>query len=150
MESPRFIERLRHRVADEEHWLTRRRLAVCGTTLVTIGLLMGAFEISEPVPDTQAYSQVVALNLPQRLPVTAVTQHHNDASLASVAKPSLDEWQSVTVRSGQTLEVIFRRQGFSVPLMHEILALNQDTRGLTKIRPGETFEFTITVDCVCQ
>ena len=47
----------------------------------------------------------------------------------------------MTGRSGQTLDAIFRQQGYSVSLLHRILALNEDTKGLTRIRPGDVFDF---------
>jgi murein DD-endopeptidase MepM/ murein hydrolase activator NlpD len=53
----------------------------------------------------------------------------------------LDPWDSVEVKSGQTLDGIFRQQGFSISLLHQLLKLDADTRNLKKIRPGDVFDF---------
>jgi len=138
MESPGFIRKIRHRVEDENHWLTRQKLFAFGGTLIVIGISMGAFESGEaPQPNTQ----LVGLPLPARLASgTAVTAIATASPAPAIPMPG-DGWEKVVVRSGQTLDAIFRQQGFKLSLLHEILALNGDTRSLTKIRPGETFEF---------
>ena len=37
-----IIQKNRHRIEDDQHWLTRQKLAVFGGTLVVIGIAMGA------------------------------------------------------------------------------------------------------------
>jgi len=141
MELPGFITKIRHRVEDENHWLTRQKLAVFGATLIIIGISLGAFESSQAPSEGKPYSQVVELSLPEK--PTLLAEAPADAADAPVdAAPAFEnDWKKVVVRSGQTLDAIFRQEGFKLSLLHEILALNSDTRGLTKIRPGETFEF---------
>ncbi len=124
-------------------WLTRQRLAVFAVTLIAIGI---AFEGINPTAEsnslttTEADPEIVPLALPERLP-------RSDPSLTSAAgAPSREgdtesEWITVTVRSGQTLDGIFREQGFSATTLHSLVALDQNTAGLTKIRPGDVFEF---------
>jgi len=146
MGSSGFIHAIRHRLADENHWLTRRKLAVFGVTLVSIGVLMGSFEVTHTTPETPVFSERLDISLPQRLPVNAGLATLPNEPAQPAHSPVVDEWQAVRVRSGETLEIIFRRQGFSVGLMHEILDLNEDTRGLTKIRPGDVFEFLTDPD----
>ncbi len=127
----RFIQKIRHRIDDDHHWLTRRKLAVFGATLVVIGISMGAFESGQAPPDNTTYSDIIELSLPDRLA----------PSRGAVDDRAVDKWDFVVVRSGQTLDTIFTKEGLSISLLHRILALNKDTQGLTKIRPGETFEF---------
>jgi murein DD-endopeptidase MepM/ murein hydrolase activator NlpD len=138
MELPVFIQEARARVADGSHWPTRRRLLVFGATLILLGVLIGLFE-STPEPEAEPYSEVVDLSLPERLPPDGTAL--DAAGARGSALPDLDRWASVSVRSGQTLDGIFRQQGFSVSLLHRILALNADTRGLKRIRPGDVFDF---------
>jgi murein DD-endopeptidase MepM/ murein hydrolase activator NlpD len=89
------------------------------------------FTASDDSPDAD-YTQVIDLDLPQE-------------PLASVGPASMQHdaqsWEHVEVRPGQTLDAIFRQQGFSIALLHEILGLNGDTQKLTRIKPGEVFEF---------
>jgi murein DD-endopeptidase MepM/ murein hydrolase activator NlpD len=126
MESPRLIRIISEKIEDESHWLTRRKLAVIGLTLVVTGLLVSMFETARP-PERLVHTETIRLLLPE------------EESPGGAA--AFDYWDSVTVRSGQTLDAIFREQGFSIALLHRILALNGETRGLTRIRPGDVFDF---------
>ena len=141
MELPGFITKIRHRVEDENHWLTRQKLAVFGGTLIVIGISMGAFESSRPPAEDVEHSKLIELALPEK-PKPPTAELSSPGETAADAVPEFrDDWQKVVVRQGQTLDAIFRQQGFKLSLLHEILALNDDTRGLTRIRPGEVFEF---------
>jgi len=138
MDFPGFIATAFARDKRHKPLLTRRRLAVFGATLVLAGLLIGVFERSgtEPGSDT---SRTVDLAIPDR----ELTTPAPDEETSPVPAPVPDEepWDSVTVRNGQTLDGIFRQEGFSIALLHRILALNDETAGLVKIRPGDVFEF---------
>ncbi len=126
------------------HWITRRKLAVFGSTLVIFGLSWSAFESARPVPEP-VNSNIIPLSLPQQpvKPATASTV----VDQATIEQPSAEsDWQTVTVQSGQTLDAIFRQQGLSLTLLHRILEINEATRGLTRIRPGETFDFRFDAD----
>jgi len=133
--------------------LTRARLGAFGATLVAVGLALGGLDRQPPAEAAIAAEQR-ALALPERDPVTGAETTVPDAeppgsppapapTLASLTPaPTLaDAWDSVEVRRGQTLDRIFRDQDFSVGLLHEILALNGDTQRLTRIRPGDVFDF---------
>ncbi len=139
MEMPELLKKIRHRIHDENHWLTRQKLAVFGATLLVIGISMGAFESSQPPLQDNRFVQVFELSLPSK-PDNTTAPGPTDLSRETPAVTS-DNWDKVVVRSGQTLDTIFRRQGFKISLLHEILKLDANTRGLTTIRPGETFEF---------
>jgi murein DD-endopeptidase MepM/ murein hydrolase activator NlpD len=140
MEIRDLITKTRQNLHDESHWLTHRKLGVFGVTLILTGILLGLFEsdgTSEPVirPD------IIKLPLPERPRGDSALPADNseNASLSSPFPGS--EWESVTVRQGHTLDAIFKQQGFPISLLHEIVSLNGETRGLTKIRPGDIFEF---------
>jgi murein DD-endopeptidase MepM/ murein hydrolase activator NlpD len=107
------------------------------TLIVAIGVI-GGFESSRPEPSVRAPT-VVDLPVPDR---STGTHLSDDAVAGPVADPIA--WETAEVRSGQTLDGIFREQGFSIPLLHEILAVNGETKGLTRIRPGDVFEFERT------
>jgi len=142
MELPGFIIKIRHRLEDETHWLTRQKMAVFGVTLIVIGISLGAFESGQKVIEKEkSTSQFVEIPLPQKLPLVAEEVTTAPKKPVEAVPAYENDWKKVVVRSGQTLDAIFRQEGFSLSLLHEILALNSDTRGLTKIKPGETFEF---------
>ncbi len=146
MKLAEIIQKIRHRIEDDHHWLTRQKLAVFGSTLIVIGIIMGAFESGQAPSDRTIFSEIVELDLPDRglLPASMPDGDEADHKGSSTEPPgdwAVDQWDTVTVHSGQTLDTIFRKQGFSASLLHKILALSNETKGLTKIRPGETFEF---------
>ena len=119
-------------------WLSRQRLILFSTTLIVIGLSWVIFEKS-PDKAGARYKETIKLHLPDQpleAPVAPKIQPGG-----KIKKPGPDDWESVTVKSGQTLDAIFRQQGFSISLLHQILNLNKDTSGLTKIRPGDVFDF---------
>ena len=138
MGMPGFITKTRHRLHDEKHWLTRRKIIVFGTTLILVGILLGIFESGdEPEPVTRP--DIIDLPLPERKPEPGAAAAEKDAT-ASLSGSEIN-WEAVKVKRGQTLDAIFKRQGLSISLLHEIIALSSETKGLTKIRPGEIFDF---------
>ena len=143
MEPPGFIKKIHAKVADDEHWLTRRTLAIFGLTLILIGLLAGVFE-SGPEQETTDFTEVIELPLPGLAAPAGTATAPSQGSPQASDTWDQEAWDSVTVRSGQTLDAIFRQQGFSISLLHRILALNGDTKGLTRIRPGDEFDFKTT------
>jgi murein DD-endopeptidase MepM/ murein hydrolase activator NlpD len=140
MDGAGFIKALRARLAEDGHWPTRQRLLVFGSTLVLIGILIGVFETT-PEPEAGAFSEVFDLSLPKRFAQDATAGADGQTDSGQSSGPDRAAWNSVTVRTGQTLDAIFRQQGFSVSLLHRILALNDDTKGLKRIRPGDVFDF---------
>ncbi len=51
------------------------------------------------------------------------------------------DWRVVKVRSGDSLSLIFGRNGFSARELHEIMGLGSETRALTRIHPGKEIKF---------
>jgi len=141
MKLPGFIETIHHLIEDEHHWLSGQKLTVFGATLAVIGISLWAFESSQAPGKSTLDPEIIKLVIPDRLPPQIVDPSLRDASPGQAAPPAANHWLAVVVRSGQTLDTIFKQQGFSIAMLHRILALNKDTRGLAKIRPGETFEF---------
>jgi murein DD-endopeptidase MepM/ murein hydrolase activator NlpD len=140
MELPGFIKTIHAKVEDDGHWLTRRKLALFGLTLILTGLLAGVFETA-PEPDSTDFSEIVSLSLPKLPAPLSMPKEITAGVTQSLLGLEPGSWKSVTVRPGQTLDAIFRQQGYSVALLHRILALNNDTKGLTRIRPGDVFDF---------
>lgn len=128
--------------------ITRARVAAFAVTLIAVGLALGGTD-EAPRPEaataTAELTQSLDIALPSREPAPAVRAEVDalvaQAEEADLATAALDAWDEVAVRNGQTLDGIFRQQGYSIPLLHQILALNGDTKRLTKIRPGDVFGF---------
>ena len=115
--------------------ITRTRLILFALTLIAVGIALGGLErIAE---EDSIASKVIDLELPERL--TGELPGHEDLAAGTAPEPEL--WETVTVRSGETLDGIFRKQGYSVSTLHDIMSLNKETGQLKKIRPGDLFEF---------
>jgi murein DD-endopeptidase MepM/ murein hydrolase activator NlpD len=65
-----------------------------------------------------------------------------DAELhAPLESAAVEDWRSVRVRPGDSLSVIFGRNGYSARDLHEIMSLGKETRALTRIHPGKEIRF---------
>ena len=116
--------------------ITRQRAALFAVTLVVVGLALGGLE--KPAAAVQpAYHTVTDLMLPARVPSAPGADAPQPVSQEALS----ERLERVEVRPGQSLDAIFREQGFSVGLLQQILALNDETRALKRIRPGEQFAF---------
>ena len=123
--------------------LTRTKLLSFALTLVAFGLALGGLETGRDDPLTA--NKVISLDLPDRqifqIPPAGISAEPGGGESNPGAPAQGEPWDNVTVRPGQSLDTIFRQQGFSAKTLHEILALNEETRQLKKIRPGDLFEF---------
>jgi len=119
---------------------TRSRLIVIAVTLVAVGVSLGGLD-SAPPADAPVYSRAMDLDLPVRHATPEPIQPPAEDRLGADDTATAGQWEEVTVRPGETLDAIFRKQGFSIGLLQEILALNGDTRNLKRIRPGDVFGF---------
>lgn len=135
MQNKNFLSVLTGMLPRFDFRITRARLFIFALTLVAFGIALGGLDSSGG--NTGVASKVVDLDLPERLTVEVPVPE--DAASAPVAMP--EQWETVTVRSGQSLDAIFRQQGFSARTLHDIMAINADTKQLKNIRPGDLFEF---------
>ncbi len=123
-----------------------------GLLFIVIGIAMGfTSPIRTAAPEAETTVVSLALPAPAGLTVPGTTntgslQHSGDTGEALSTELSGTpiaefDWRNITVQSGQTLDRIFRDNGYSVNLLHGILAINDDTKKLAKIRPGQVFQF---------
>ena len=123
--------------------ITRLKLLLFALTLVVFGVALGGLESGGN--DTELANKVVNLGLPERqdilLPVPDGLTPGSAAETSLASDAEIEPWEPVTVRSGQSLDGIFRQQGFSPNTLHRIMTFNQETKQLKNIRPGDLFEF---------
>ena len=136
----RFLSALTGKLSQLNFKITRTKLLLFGLTLIAVGFALGG--LKSGAPETDVSSKVVNLNLPDRETIQApaldeIIEGVDERTLT----PEIEQWESVTVRSGQSLDGIFRKQGFSANTLHKIMTANGDTKQLKKIRPGDLFEF---------
>ncbi|MBL1143267.1 MAG: peptidoglycan DD-metalloendopeptidase family protein [Proteobacteria bacterium] len=58
----------------------------------------------------------------------------------------IDPWQSVTVKPGDSLALMFSRLGLSPSSLYKLMSLGKEVSNLKKIRPGEILHFHIKDD----
>lgn len=137
-----FYERRAHwsfnRSAEVEpiHW-HRERLVLAGTALlITLlsGFIMPAWASAmRPAPAPEVHA-LLPLALPRIAP-------------ASVAAPTVDDWQVVRVQPGQTLSDIFTGRGLGMADLQKVIdAAGTAQAALHNIRPGEEFDFLLGSD----
>lgn len=128
--------------------VTRTKVALFGVTLVAVGLSLGGIDTTSR-SEAMTYSQSIELALPGREPVVPDPAIDLLTPATMLDEPSVIEaglWDEVRVQPGQTLDSIFRQQGLSISLLHQILALNDDTAKMVRIRPGDVFGFQTASD----
>jgi murein DD-endopeptidase MepM/ murein hydrolase activator NlpD len=123
--------------------ITRTKLFLFALTLIAVGFALGGLEKSEQ--DIDISNKVVELSLPDRSVVQAPVPEGVGLATDDENSPQVttefETWETTTVRSGQSLDGIFRKQGFSANTLHGIMNLNKETKRLKDIRPGDLFEF---------
>ena len=143
MQNKNFISRLAGLSPHFDIKLTRTKLLLFALTLIVFGIALGGLESG--TDQTTVADKVIKLNLPERQgyqvsPVDDITTLP-DAAIGTATSAQAEQWDRVIIQPGQSLDVIFREQGFSAKTLHEIMALSKETKQLKKIRPGDVFEF---------
>lgn len=109
-----------------------------GSALAFLGILLVLpSEQVEASKHTQAY----ILDTGTRYPVECVV---SDTSSLDVETDIAPQWQSVTVKSGDTLAKIFKRIGFTPRDTHNVVNAGAQAKVLTKLRPGEVLQYQTT------
>jgi len=121
--------------------VSRTKLLLFASTLIIFGLALGGLQSGSD--DEVVANKVLNLDLPGRHDLLTPPGLAEITAEDAVPEKPLEsgQWETVTVRSGQTLDAIFKQQGFSAKILHEIMSLNKATGKLKKIRPGDLFEF---------
>ena len=140
------LSRIKNRLPSLPPGINQSRLALFAITLIVFGVALGGLD-SELAGEDTAFTNIVDIDLPYRGDGRLVIDNKLKPVRGSEAIAN-DEWQRedwnlVMVKEGESLDTIFRTQGFSAGLLHKILALSTETKNLKKIRPGEVFGFQL-------
>ncbi|MBO6558400.1 MAG: peptidoglycan DD-metalloendopeptidase family protein [Pseudomonadales bacterium] len=108
-------------------------ILTCVVTLVALTL---------PAQENEALSKSpVSLDL---IPVPAAeAMPLPNAEAESISAPTT-QWREVTVQSGDSLALLFKRNGLSAADLQHILELSEPEKALKKILPGQTLGFQTT------
>jgi murein DD-endopeptidase MepM/ murein hydrolase activator NlpD len=129
-----LVKLLRHpRRWQREHWM----LASClGAVAVLVSSIIPGFaDAHREHPAATADWVVTPLALPEPL-----------QTLRAEAAVTQRKWHSVPVRAGQSMADLFQQQGLSAALLHRLLQAEGARGPLTRIRPGQVFDFETTAD----
>ena len=127
------------------HWL------LLGIALIVSGVMISAYtddaaanrpEVTETssitdAPLTDAYTESLP---PSSSPVS--DNLATDPENIDTSAPA-GEWQTVKVKRGDNLSVIFSRLGISPQSLHNILSIGDDTKTLKRIRPGQVIKLEL-------
>lgn len=112
--------------------------------LLSIGALSGALLVgfastNSSATDSERKAQAVKLDLKTTTVLQAPT-------LTPKAEVTSTNWHIETVKSGDSLSVLFNRAGLSDVTLHKFLQSGKSAKQLTKIHPGQKIEFNIDQD----
>jgi len=113
-----------------KHWVLAG--AVAGVAVLS-GLVIPGFAVA--MRQTSESMPLTTLNLD--IPHLAAS----DLAAAGAAQGEEQEWQSVSVRPGQTLGSIFQQQGLSALDLSRLLDHQSNASALCRIHPGDEFAF---------
>ncbi len=111
--------------------------------VATVVMLLG-FSVSNWQPSAKAADSTLKLtrlhySLPLPAPVNTRPQKVEESS-TEIDGPA---WESVTIKSGDTLASIFAKKGLSSSTTHKIARLNEQTKKLRYIKPGQEIQLLL-------
>jgi len=115
------------------------KLLLVATVVSLLGFSVSNWQPPAKAADSTLKSVRLHYSLP--LPEQEISLEQEITEAAAAIEPSL--WESVTIKSGDTLASIFSKQGISSSTTHKIATLNEQTRKLRYIQPGEKIEMLL-------
>ncbi|MCP4764993.1 MAG: peptidoglycan DD-metalloendopeptidase family protein [Gammaproteobacteria bacterium] len=115
------------------------KLLLVATVVSLLGFSVSNWQPTAKAADSTLKSVRLHYSLP--LPEQEISLEQEITEAAAAIEPSL--WESVTIKSGDTLASIFSKQGISSSTTHKIATLNEQTRKLRYIQPGEKIEMLL-------
>jgi len=78
-------------------------------------------------------------------PIDIPLQFSSSSTQDSEIKPSTtaDKWLSESVLKGDSLSIIFKRMGLSAQTVHRVITLDDNTKTLKNLRPGEVIHYQL-------
>jgi murein DD-endopeptidase MepM/ murein hydrolase activator NlpD len=115
------------------------KLLLVATVVSLLGFSVSDWQPAAKAADSTLKSDRLHYALP--LPAPQIKLEEEITETVASIDPSL--WKSVTIKSGDTLASIFSRQGISSSTTHKIATLNEQTRKLRYIQPGQKIEMLL-------
>ncbi len=111
-------------------------VAVIGTLISVVSLDAKAKKHVSTINNDPESQLVLPIDIPsteQRTELTRTTQEQQ-------------QWQTATVKRGDSLAAIFKRNALEASELHAIMKLGKETRRLRNVQPGQTFRFQVDED----
>lgn len=109
------------------------KLLLVATAVMLLGFSVSNWQPSAKAANSTPKSARLHYSLP--LPSPTIPIQQEIAETASEIDDGL--WESVTIKSGDTLASIFAKKGISSTTTHKIARLNEQTKRLRYIKPGQ-------------
>ncbi len=111
--------------------------------VATIVMLLG-FSVSNWPPSAKAADSTLKLaRLHYSLPLPEASESLEQDTAEPPVEVDAGPWESVTIKSGDTLASIFAKKGISSTTTHKIAKLNQQTKNLRYIKPGQEIQLLL-------
>jgi len=139
------ITTIRKEIITHSHWL------LLGIALIASGIVISAYtnEAAANRPELADVISTAEAPLTSTYAWTPSPADSLDSSKASTtenashATDTTGEWQTVKVKRGDNLSVIFSRLGISPQSLHAILSIGDGTKTLKRIRPGQIIKLEL-------
>ncbi len=122
--------------------VSRRRWALAAGAVGSVALLGWALAGDPPPPAADSIQQTEPLPLPAP---TISPLVEPEPELIAVA-PAEAPWRVETVRKGDTLASVFKRLSLGPRVVHRVVHLNEHTRRLTRLYPGDELKLRLDSD----
>lgn len=128
--------------------LQRRHVMIVLASVIVTGVVLSFVSL-----DAKAKRYVQTLNddplkqivLPIKVPTTTIQAATSDAASNSTTATS-EPWLDIKVKRGDSLAAIFKRHNLDPGELHQIMQLNDDTKRLRNLKPGQTFRIQADED----
>ncbi|MCP4187283.1 MAG: peptidoglycan DD-metalloendopeptidase family protein [Gammaproteobacteria bacterium] len=118
------------------------KLLVVSTAVVLLGFSASNWQAAVKAADSTLKSE----RLHYELTLPKATTSLQNAIQASITPTEDSAWETVVIKSGDTLASIFSNIGLSASTTHAIATLNEHTRSLRYIKPGQKIHVLLGED----
>ena len=115
------------------------KMLILAAIVMLAGFSATNWQPTAEAADSTPKSLRLHYSLPLPEPAPSLEQELLEVSAA--LEPT--QWESVTIKSGDTLASIFAKKGISSSTTHKVATLNEQTRKLRHIRPGEEIKLLL-------
>ena len=109
------------------------KLLLVATAVMLLGFSVSNWQPSAKAANSTPKSARLHYSLPLPAPATPLQQEIAETA----SELDTEFWESVTVKSGDTLASIFAKKGIPSTTTHKIARLNEQTKRLRYIKPGQ-------------